>query len=578
MEESSRRKGRRRPRKRRIGEYMKYFWILPAIIILFLLPSFVGQEVDEVIPETEKTPVAGVGSGGSLRISLPAPITTLDPHQAVTESEMAIVSALTDGLFEYRGADGVRGAAAASWEFSSDGTTLEIALRPGLVFSDDTRCDAEAVAFNLRRMREVGPPVVAGAWLASIRDVEIVDNLTLHLHLWYPDPNLPFTLSRPQLGLVSPTAVEEMQEEFQLSPVGLGPFQVAWQAGIEGAGDRVYYAGEYMAEEGYEDPLLEETSVNLKVFEDYYRGRAHLDSITLATAPPEGDPSQLVALDYGLITRVAPGTRPPEGWSFLRRPRLDHHVLMYNLASPVLSDERVRRAISAAIDRTAAVESIFGGDAQLLDPGQVPLTGETRDLEDNGTDLERGRSLLADAGFLAPEASTNADSGGETQLIMITDPDETRVEVSHLLAEQIGYLGISVEVEVLERAEYYDRMRAGEYDLSYWVLVPEHVDPLAYTANLRSDSYWNVSQMWKNPDLRPLQNEIDDLLVAASRLDEDAERRALLARFAELVSENYIYTALWGTSVRGLVRDDVQGVRVPYGHDFDFFRTWIDNR
>ena len=574
-------RSRRRRRRTSFKEMLRYIWVIPAIALLLALPHLVGGEIADVDPPFEaSTGPAGMKAGAALRISVPGELGTLDPHQAMTDPELVVAAAITDGLFEYRGPEGVAGLAASSWEFSSGGTVLDITLKSGLRFADGTPCDAGAVVDNLQRIREVGPPVVAGAWLASIREVEALDEANVRIHLWYPDPNLLFTLSRPQMGLVSIGAVERLEEEFEMAPVGLGPFSVSWEVGVEGAGDRSHYTGDYLGgESGLGDPLAEEASVGLEPVEDYHRDSLYLGAITLVTSGPDADPSVLRELDFGLITRVPEGYSAPEGWSVLRRPNLDQHALMYNLSSPVLSDERARRAISAAIDRAAIVEQVFRGDAQFLAPGEVPMTGEEEEPCPGDADLERGRSLLADAGFLAPEASgTVANDEEGVHLVMISDSDPRRVEVSRMMADQIERLGISVELEVLERSDYYERMRDGDYDLSYWVLMPDLVDPLAYTANLRSDSYWNVSQMWKNPELRSLQNEIDDLLMDAGSIYDEEGRRAIMEEFSTLVSENHLYTCLWHTSIRALVRDDVRGIRVPYGHDFRLRGAWMEER
>ncbi len=562
-----------------LREHLRYSWIILAIALLFSLPAIVGVDVDEDVeervPQAKDVTPEQLRSGGSLRLATPGSLETFDPHQATSAPELLIAGSVTDGLVSYTSSDGVRGAAAESWQFSEDGMNLEITLRRGLQFSDGTSCDAEAAAASLRRAREVGPSVVAGAWLASVREIRVVDELTLELELWYPDPNLTFNLSRPGMGLVSPTAVEEMDEEFQFAPVGLGPYEFAWEEGLK----RIdIFGGSINNDEGdTQGQAIDTVSVGLTADPNYYGGSPSLDSLIVTNFPPDTDPQDLVRMNVGLITEVPLGYEPPEDWSVLKRPNLDHHILMYNLASPVLSDERARRAISAAVDKESIVDRVFSGDAELLAPCEVPTTGERREVQDEEGNVERGRSLLADAGFLAPEAGGNAESESDVELLMISDDHPERVKVSQLIAEHIELLGISVRLEVLDRPEYYERMRSGDYDLSYWVLVPELVDPLAYTANFRSDSYWNVSQIWDNPEMRDLQEEIDEILVDVAGVYDGEERTELLADFAELITENHLYTSLWNTSVRGLIRNDVSGVRVPYGNDFHLDRARTTN-
>ncbi|MFO7942225.1 MAG: ABC transporter substrate-binding protein, partial [Bacillota bacterium] len=307
---SSKERPRRRPRRRRIKktarEYLRYSWIILGICALFLLPGLVDVDVGEVPkePASEANDLGpeGVRQGGSLRVAAPGDLETFDPHQAMSAPELIIAGALTDGLFTYTSSGGVEGAAASSWQFSEDGMTLEIALRPGLQFSDGTTCDARAVAASLERCREVGPSVVAGAWLASVREIRAVDELNLELELWYPDPNLTFSLSRPQMGLVSPTAVEEMNEDFQFAPVGLGPYEFAWEEGLK----RIdIFGGSAKKDEGGGEGQAPDTvSVGLVADPDYYGGSANLDSLIVTSFSPDTDPEDLMRMNVGLITEV----------------------------------------------------------------------------------------------------------------------------------------------------------------------------------------------------------------------------------------------------------------------------------
>lgn len=542
-----------------------WLMVLVAALTIFTVVSLAGGSSVEDNPAGETAELAErvsptPQSGGTLKVGIPGPLARLDPHQAVTEAERMVAGALTRALFRFDYSRGLRGAAVRNWEIEDGGKAYLLELEPGLTFTDGTSCDAEAAAYNIERMREVGSPVVAGAWLASIGRVEVIDDLNLRLHLRYPDPNLLFNLSRAEAGLVSPTAVEELGEDFLLRPVGLGPFVVT---------DRPPSEEEYMLpgprEDTWRGPVDMVHEVHLVRRDDGAGGRPYLDAVTMVHIDDTYCPARLLEAGVDVLACVPPGTGVPEesGYSVVR-PNLDHHMLALNLSHPALGDLRVRRALHHAIDRKEVIRRVLGGDAEAMDIGGWP--GEPQAAEASPPNLDEAVRLLARAGYGEEEVLS---------LTMLTDEDPERVAASQLMANQLRDLGIHVDLELTPREEYYERMRAGDYDISYWVVLPQLVDPFAYTGNLRSDNYWNVSCIWRNGELFEVRESIDDLLIWAAVSTCDDERADLHHELSGLIRDNQLYVSLWHTLSRGVAADHVRGLHVSYGYAFSFERTWI---
>lgn len=280
---------------------------------------------------------------------------------------------------------------------------------------------------------------------------------------------------------------------------------------------------------------------------------------------PGQDPAELLAGDFDLLAEVPHGYEVPGelGYAFTRI-NLDHHLVALNLNSGPLADSRVRRALYYAVDRTAVIEKVFGGDAKVLEIGDTP--GGPYDRGPGHNPEQAGR-LLAHAGY--------GEDGNQISLVMLSDEDPVRVQVSEMLAEQIREIGVDVQMVVVPREEYYDRMRRGDYDISYWVLLPRMVDCSAYTVNLHSDSYWNVSQISRNPDLSEVRLRADDLLQQTFESVEPERRHSLYSEFAGLAFDQQLYLSLWSSEVRGAAVGRLRDLRVPYGFAFDFSRTWL---
>ncbi|HDL85880.1 MAG TPA: hypothetical protein ENH11_06105, partial [Candidatus Acetothermia bacterium] len=111
---------------------------------------------------------------------------------------------------------------AQSWNVSADGLTWTFTLKPGVMFTDGTPCDAAAVAWNIIHQRDTG----ASSYLYSaVKDAVAVNSTTLKLILKNPFPNMLYNLSNSIAGINSPTAVKKYGDDYGVTAlVGSGPY------------------------------------------------------------------------------------------------------------------------------------------------------------------------------------------------------------------------------------------------------------------------------------------------------------------------------------------------------------------
>ena len=108
-------------------------------------------------PAIGQTPVRG----GSITASVLELPQTLDPLLGNSVSiDLLTLDLIYDTLIVWDDAGEYAPGLAESWTFSDDGKTLTLEPRSGIQFHDSTPFDAEAVAFNLRRVisEEVNSP------------------------------------------------------------------------------------------------------------------------------------------------------------------------------------------------------------------------------------------------------------------------------------------------------------------------------------------------------------------------------------------------------------------------------------
>lgn len=179
---------------------------------------------DRTIPETAltRTPPTPPQKGGTLKFGLDAETTTgWDPANSQWAGAGTIVSrAIFDRLAELDADGNPRPNLAESIEPNAEFTSWTIKLRPGIVFHNGERFDANAVRLNLER---AATSVLLGAAIGQfLSKVEVVDDLTVRVTTKRPWSTFPNSLTT-QAGVVAAPAQIASAAPAQ-QPIGTGPF------------------------------------------------------------------------------------------------------------------------------------------------------------------------------------------------------------------------------------------------------------------------------------------------------------------------------------------------------------------
>ncbi len=118
---------------------------------------------------------------------------------------------------------------------------------------------------------------------------------------------------------------------------------------------------------------------------------------------------------------------------------------------------QVRRAIALAIDRRAIIRYVFRGAARpasaLLVPEHWAGNAQLGSIE---TDLDRARALLAQAGYSA---------ANPLRISYKTSSDPFRVRIATILQQQLGRVGIEVDVQSYDWGTFYGDIKAGRFQM-----------------------------------------------------------------------------------------------------------------
>lgn len=349
-----------------------------------------------------------------------------DPHDCTDASDdLPILHAVYDTLVRRVGQDFVPHLA-QDWDVSEGARRWTFHLRPGVRFHDGSVCDAGAVAASLHRMaREdkgytLGAPAVWRQYLGSAR-IEVADAVTLTLTLAAPMADLFDVLE--QGFIVAPSAFAALDAGDHGFQIGSGPYRLT---------------------------AITPDRITATRVEDHFAGLPENATMTWWRVP---DPAMRLALLESGAVQVANGLDFEASRSLggMRHEFLSPVAIIYllNAAKGPLSDGRVRRALSLAVDRVAIIGTVMHGAARPLRGFVSPnhfgagLGGRVQ------MDRDLARALLAEAGF---DGGLTLDVECPTRL-----PDEAE-RLTTVLGEQLAEVGISLNVHVHPDREAYAQM------------------------------------------------------------------------------------------------------------------------
>ncbi|WP_219414929.1 ABC transporter substrate-binding protein [Pseudonocardia nigra] len=458
---------------------------------------------------------------GVLKVAWPSNPSSLDPQRGNAGSDHGVLFTLYDTLISFtpetlEPAPGL----AESWD-QSDPNVLVLHLRHGVTFHDGTPFDAEAVKYNIERAQ--GEKSNIQADVQAIASVDVVDEYTVRLDLAEPDSSLLLTLADRAGMMISPTAAEEHGDAFERNPVGAGPWQfVEWQNGAR---------------------------VRVERFPGYWQeGLPHLDGINFT----------IMTDDSTAVNALRSGQQdfafdpPPQdignleespGFGASVSPQLYQKIVYLDVSAAPFDDVRVRKALNLAINRQQLLEVAHFGRGEV---GWTPLPSAHWAYAEQLVptypyDPEQARRLLAEAGH---------PDGVSFPMIVYSDP--TSIRLGEVLAYQLSKVGIRVDLIPTEltqgTSEFFNERRYPAM-LSAWTGRPDPA--LTYKLMFTAEGYYNTGHV-ATPG-------IDEALAAANTTPDLAERKAGLARLAEIVADNALFVPLFFPASAAIYSDDVSG-------------------
>ncbi len=405
---------------------------------------------------------------------------------------------------------------ATSWEFSSDNRQLTFHLRPGARWSDGTPVTAQDVQFTYSVQTDPNLGAIGLEFKDFITGVEAIDPLTVRFTF---SRVYPYQLMDANDGHIVPAhkwsaipRADWRTTDFSQLLVTCGPYRLA-----------AHTRGQTMILE--RDPAY------------WGHPKPYIDRLVFRIIPDvSSQVNQLLAGHVDVVRVVPPRdaerVRVHNELELIEFPSRDWGYLAWNNAVPPFDDRRVRRAMSMAINRKAAVDSVFLGHARLAHgPILSSMWAFNRNLPVIPHDPAAARVALAEAGWEDSNGDGILDREGKRLEFEILFPatNPTRRDLAQLISADLARVGVRARPLPVEAAAFLERQERGDFTalLAAWTEATRiELASVWMTRSETQGSYNFIS--YSNPEV--------DRLIAAARLDADLSRaKVLLDRIQELI-------------------------------------------
>ncbi|HSR10890.1 MAG TPA: ABC transporter substrate-binding protein, partial [Thermodesulfobacteriota bacterium] len=238
-------------------------------------------------------------------------------------------------------------------------------------------------------------------------------------------------------------------------------------------------------------------------------------------------------------------SHPQLQWS--RKIYTNGFVMALRMDTPPLTDKRVRQALNMAVNKQEIVDSLYGGNGEILNyPFPKTFTSvytPVDKLPPSARELfvynpEKAKKLLAEAGF--PD--------GFTLKAQINNTNQEELDMAAMVAAYLAKVGVKLELETMDYPSWLSKMTKQVHSPAFF-MASDHGNPFScIRKNFVSGQTWNPYMMkdeyldktWKaaieNPNLTEKEAFEEMRKLAVYAIDQAP---------AVWLPGPYVYSAWW---------------------------------
>lgn len=405
-------------------------------------------------------------------------------------------------------------------------TTYEVTLREGTTFHNGRPFTAEDVVFTFQKILDPETGALQLSALDFITGIEAIGDYEIGLTL-----KTPTTLLASRLALVTIHPADATEANFDLAPVGTGPYRVASAV-----------SNEEIVLERFDDYAgtrdIRYDRIELHFVEDANARLTGLrtEQFDIVEDVPVGAFQELESGNDVTAEAV-----PSYGWT----------PIMFNCGKPPFDDPLVRRAVMYSIDRDAINQTSLFGLAEPAWAGFVPPSHP--DFTEPGLvysfDPDRARELLADAGLAGRPIPVD--------ILVPTDTEYVNSQAP-MIEQNLRDVGFEPHIVPSTSAAIWTPISEGDFNAALTAAADWSADSTELDFLARGSFAGFVAaglNHWTGPDADAIAKLLADALAAP---DEDA-RRPLLVELQETIQQKVPSGALFLMPKITAWSNDLQG-------------------
>ncbi|SEQ38548.1 peptide ABC transporter substrate-binding protein [Thalassovita taeanensis] len=434
-------------------------------------------------------------------------------------------------------------------------------LKSGLLWSDGTPVTSADVKFTADYCMHPEGGCAQLAKFEGVESIDTPDDLTVVVHFSEAKPN-PYG---PFMGGQSPILQKAQFEnctgakapectDANFGPIGTGPFvvtefrpnDVISMVANPNYRDPAKPAFATLTFKGGGDATAAGRSV-LETGEFDYAWNLQLAPDVIAKMEEAGK-GKTVAGFGSLVERIEmnmtdPSPSLPDG----ERGTAKH-------PHPILSDMKVRKALSMAIDRDLLVEIGYGKAGRpTCNLVPAPAIYASPNTDCLTQDIDGAKALLDEAGWKVGAGGIREKDGKKLSLLFQTSTNAVRQDFQALIKQWWGEIGVETELRNISGSVYFggdpgspDTFQKFFADVEMYANNFDGTDPEAYLAQHTCEKAPKPESQWQGENInRFCDPEYDKLVAELGRTGELSKRGEIAIRLNEMLTkDSYVVVPL----------------------------------
>ncbi len=446
---------------------------------------------------------------------------------------------------------------AKSWTVSPDGKLYTFKLRDDVTFCSGKKFTAADVVYSFNRQKD--PATKAPyAWRAGkIKDLRAPDPYTVEYELAEPYSDLLVQLTMFNNSIHNKDSVEALGKDYGIKGVdGTGPWcWVSWQPRTELVLKRhdAYKWGPSM----YKNP-----------------GPAKFERLSIKIVPE--DTSRLAAMMSGRfdITSHFPtqfidqAKKSPMLNVDEAKPNFQLMYFGFKITRPLVSDKRVREAMSIALNRAEITKAVMLGQSDpaytYIHEGALDFAPTTKGIVKE--DVARANRLLDEAGWSKRDKDGIRMKDGVRLEPIVYIPQVTYFpRVSEAIQGQLRKVGVAWKITALDSTIMPAKLTGQDFDL--WTVTVPYL-----SAGELMNFYFDSAQM-PVPNRMNWKDAATDAAIARGRTAlNDADRRQGYQTAQEIVMKEHLWIPVMNTKMYQTTTKKIKGSRAHMLFQYTFYK------